>query len=95
MIVKINRQYVVDGYMSELHECDKFTFIDPNLSIKAKAEVGLESKRFVYRGIMCKGGDIITEIEFVAGDSIYVMENGQTIDKFYIPSPPQGECSPK
>jgi hypothetical protein len=93
MIVKINRQYVVDGFVSEMHECDMFRFIDPS---KKSKDVGSpdSGEVKVYSAVFFKGENQ-TEFKFMPGDTIYVMEKGKTVDTFFIPNPPQECCSPK
>jgi hypothetical protein len=92
MIVKITRQYVVDGFVSEIHECDMFRFTDPSKRNEDETLKRVGAKN--YSAVLFKGDKEI-EIKFMPNDSIYVMEKGKTVDTYYIPAPPQGTCSPK
>lgn len=93
MIVKIIRQYVVDGRVSELHECDMFRFTDPEGG-KHSEELKPQGEIKVYVGSLYKG-DKITELTFMSGDSIYVMEDGKTVDSWFIPEASHGSRSTK
>lgn len=87
MIVKVLRHYIVDGFMSELHECDTFRYIAPEEGNSSSK--GPNQKELKYKVSLSKKSDI-TELEVFAGDTIYVMENGRTVDTFYVPTPAQG-----